>query len=215
MNNGINTRLLSASFSMERKSSASTVHELVVLERTTGCLIPLPESRLISPLSVHTLLMVKSFTAVLTTGGNQLSADFFFTCFWQRRHTGERYHGNSLINCCGWGVVTSAAVNYCRTQRSNGRFRTIPRFTESWKRGMMGMVCLNVRLSGSDVMPGYRRSPYCSSMRGFMSTALCIPNEGDPPLPVAMCSSIFPWRFGLDMTLWQKMSTKLDQRLQV
>lgn len=47
---------------------------------------------------------------------------------------------------------------------------------------MMGIVCLNARLSGSDVMPGYRRSPYCSSVRGFMSTALCIPNEGDPTL---------------------------------
>lgn len=27
-------------------------------------------------------------------------------------------------------------------------------------------------------MPEYRRSPYCSSMRGFMPTAMCIPNEG-------------------------------------
>ncbi len=43
---------------------------------------------------------------------------------------------------------------------------------------MMGIVCLDVRLSGRDVMPGYRRSPYCPSMRVFMSTALCIPNEG-------------------------------------
>lgn len=81
MNNGINTRLLSASFSMERKSSASTVHELVVLEWTTGCLIPLLESRPLSPLSAHNLLMVKSFTAVLTTDGNQLFADFFSPVF--------------------------------------------------------------------------------------------------------------------------------------
>lgn len=104
------------------------------------------------------------------------------TCFWQSWHTGGHYHRNSLINCCGWGVVTSAVVNYCRTQRSNGRFRTTPRFTESRRRGMMGIVCLDARLSGRDVMPGYRRSPYCPSVRVFMPPALCIPNEGGPTL---------------------------------
>lgn len=47
---------------------------------------------------------------------------------------------------------------------------------------MMGIVCVDARLSGRDVTPGYRRSPYCPSVRGFMSTALCIPNEEDPAL---------------------------------
>lgn len=42
---------------------------------------------------------------------------------------------------------------------------------------MMGIGCLDVRLSGSDVMPRYRRSPYCPSIRGFMSSTQCIPNE--------------------------------------
>lgn len=47
---------------------------------------------------------------------------------------------------------------------------------------MMGIVRLDARLSGRDVMPGYRRSPDCPLMRGLMSTALCIPNEGGPTL---------------------------------
>ncbi len=59
----------------------STAHELVVPERATSCLIPLAESRSVSPLGAHMLLMVKSFTAVLTTGGNQLSADFYLPVF--------------------------------------------------------------------------------------------------------------------------------------
>lgn len=37
---------------------------------------------------------------------------------------------------------------------------------------MMGIARLDAgRLSGRDVMPGYRRSPYCPSIRGFTSTA--------------------------------------------
>lgn len=58
-----------------------TVHEPVVPERATSCLIPPPESRSVSPLRAHMLLMVKSFTAVLTTGCNQLSADFYLPVF--------------------------------------------------------------------------------------------------------------------------------------
>lgn len=60
----------------------------------------------------------------------------------------------------------------------------------------MGIVCLDARrLSGRDVKPGYRRSPYCPSIRGFMSTARRIFNDGGAQLwPVAMCSSIPPSR---------------------
>lgn len=58
-----------------------TVHRLVVPGWATSRLIPLPEIRSVSPLGAHMLLMVKSFTAVLTTGGNQLSADFYLPVF--------------------------------------------------------------------------------------------------------------------------------------
>lgn len=41
----------------------------------------------------------------------------------------------------------------------------------------MGIVCLDARLIGRDVVPGCRMSPYCPSMRGFISSALCISND--------------------------------------
>ena len=117
----------------------------------------------------------------------------------------------------GWGVVTSAVVNYRRTQRSNGRFRTISRFSELGRRGMMGIVCLDARrLSGRDVMPRYRRSPYCPSIRGFMSTARRIFNDGGPNCGPWWCApASLPQGLRLDVTLWQEMSTKLNQRLQI
>lgn len=152
------------------------------LNEQTACLIPVAGSSSASPPAAHTLLMLKSFTAVLTTDYNQLSADFHLPVFGSAGTRGGRRRGNSLINCCSRGVVTSAAVNYCRTQRSNGRFRTVARFSESWRRGMMGIVCADARLSGREVTPGCRRSPHCPSVRGFMSAALCIPNEGGQTL---------------------------------
>lgn len=47
---------------------------------------------------------------------------------------------------------------------------------------MMGVICLDARLSGRDVMPGYVRSPHRPTIRDFTSTALCIPNDGAPAL---------------------------------
>lgn len=44
----------------------------------------------------------------------------------------------------------------------------------------MGIVRLYAGLSGRDVMSGDKRSPQCPSTRGFMSTALCIPNDRGP-----------------------------------
>lgn len=94
--------------------------------------------------------------------------------FWS---TGGHYHRWRQINGCGRAVVTSALLYYDRIQRADGPLsQDRPCFGESCRQGMMGFVGLNARLSGRDVTPGDRRSPYCPSMWGFVSTALCIPN---------------------------------------
>ena len=106
----------------------STVHELVVPEQLFNTSarkqVGLSARRTHAPNGevIHSCINHRRQSAV---------SRLLSTCFWQRWHTGGRYHRSSLINCCGWGVVTSAVVNYCRTQRSNGRFRTIARFSES------------------------------------------------------------------------------------
>lgn len=59
----------------------STAHEPVVPERSAGCLIPLAEKRVCVSAGAQTLLMVKSFTAVLTTGrqiGSQHTSFYLF-----------------------------------------------------------------------------------------------------------------------------------------
>lgn len=79
----------------------------------------------------------------------------------------------------------------------------------------MGIVCLYARLSGRDVMSGDKRSPQCPSMRGFMSTALCIPNDRGLTSAHSDVLRHFSLKGRLDVTLWQQMSTELNQRRQV
>lgn len=59
----------------------SAAHEPVVPERSAGCLIPLAEKRVCVSAGAQTLLMAKSFTAVLTTGrriGSQHTSIYLF-----------------------------------------------------------------------------------------------------------------------------------------
>lgn len=90
---------------------------------------------------------------------------------------------------------------------------TIPRFSGSQRNATRGITCLDAQgemsrldTEGHLIVPPPGVS--CPLLCAFLM-------KGARLWPVAMSSRVFPRRIGLDMTLWQKMSTKLNQRLQV
>lgn len=200
----------SAQWGLIRVLQYSTVYALVVPELVTSCLIPLIETRAVSLLAPNG----KVIRVILTKGRDQFSADLCPHVFWQLWHTRGCYHRSSLTYCWGWGVVTSAGVNCC-TCRSRMAVLGVPyhasprrREKEWWELFVWFLIsqgevsCLNTE--GHLIVPPWGIS--CPLLCAFLMKEAQV-------WPGAMCSNIFPWRFRLDVTLWQKMSTKPNQRL--
>lgn len=163
----------------------------------------------------RSLLMVKSFTAVLTTGGDQRSADFYLPVSGSAGTLGGAATEALWLTVVAEG---SLPLQQLITAERRGRMAVWGPSRASATRGEEGwwelfvwmpdslgeMSCLDTE--GHLIVPPW----------GVSCPLLCASlMKGAQLWPVAMCSSIFPWRVGLDVTLWQKMSTKLIQRLQV